>query len=232
MARIHLPAFCRPTAFREFEAALPTIGHPMGLFRAAWAVSRHDLPDAELAVGEAAVESLASAVMQRVRSRQPQALLAHLHDVLFEVAGFRGNTKDYYAAANSYLPTVLATRQGLPITLVLIYRTVAAQTGLCVHGVNAPGHFLAEVETGEGDGASSMFVDPFEGGRVLNLEEALDRIAVATNHEISPEPSMLVRATPRQWLARILHNLQAVYAAGGRQQDVFAMQELEQRLKD
>ena len=42
--------------------------------------------------------------------------------------------------------------------------------------------------------------------------------------------SVLQRATPRQWLARMLHNLQAALAAAGCERDLFAMQELEQLL--
>lgn len=223
------PAYCRGLAFREFARALPEAHTPDGLFRAAWAIALHDMPDAQLATGQRAVEQLADAVCKRVRSNSTEALLAHLHDVLFDVAGFDGNIEDYYAAGNSYLPEVLETRRGLPITLALIYRTVAARIGLTVHGINAPGHFLAEVETGRGP-RGMMYIDPFSSGRVLTLDEALERVAEATRREIEPTPAMLARATPRQWLARMLHNLQAIYGATGRERDVFAMQELEQLL--
>ena len=227
---IPVPAYCHSIAYRAFAGALPHAGSPTGLFRAAWAISLHSMPDANLAAGEATVNGLADAVKQRVQSQSVDARLAHLHDVLFDVAGFRGNTEDYYAAGNSHLPEVLRTRRGLPISLALVYRTVAAKVGLTVHGVNAPGHFLAEVETPGPQRAQSMFVDPFAGGRLLTSAEALERIAEATRREIEPTPKMLVRATARQWLVRMLHNLQAIFAASSRERDVFAMQELEQLL--
>jgi regulator of sirC expression with transglutaminase-like and TPR domain len=143
---------------------------------------------------------------------------------MFDVLGFRGNTEDYYNAANSYLPEVLRTRRGLPITLALVYRRVAAGLGLVVHGVNSPGHFLAEVEF-EGSG-KSMYVDPFFGGGLLNEKEVYERVSQATGQAVDPASEHLARATPRQWLARMLHNLQAVFAASGRERDVYAMQEL------
>jgi regulator of sirC expression with transglutaminase-like and TPR domain len=219
------PAYCRPAAYRAFAAALPAADTPSGLFRAAWAISQHDLPDADLASGEAVIANLVAAVRRRVRSRSPQALIAHLHDVLFDVLGFRGNVEDYYQPANSYIPEVLRTRRGLPITLTLVYRRVAAGLDLEVHGVNAPGHFLAEIQA-EGE-ASSMYVDPFFGGNLLTEEEVFQRISQATGHDIEPSPEHLRRATPEQWLMRMLHNLQAVYAAASRERDVFAMQELQ-----
>lgn len=223
-----ISAYCRPLAFRAFAESLPAIDSAKGLFRAAWAIALHELPEASLAEGEASIERLATAVRHGARSGTADALLAHLHDVVFDVAGFGGNREDYYKPTNSYLPEVLRTRRGLPITLVLVYRRVAAEVGLTVHGVNAPGHFLAEVEVD--DGRRSMYVDPFYGGAALDRPEAVARIAEATGQAVDPTMDLLARATPRQWLARMLHNLQATLAAAGRDRDVFAMQELEQLL--
>ena len=220
------PAYCRPAAYRSFGDQLRQLESPWALFRAAWAIARHERPDADQAAGEAAVANLAEAVRRRVRSDSQEALLAHLHDVMFDVIGFRGNTEDYYSPANSYLPDVLRTRRGLPITLTLVYRQVAGGLGLKVHGINAPGHFLAEVELTKGQ-SSAMYVDPFFGGGLLTEAEVFERIGNATGQAIDPLPEHLSRASPRQWLARMLHNLQAVFATAGRERDVYAMQELE-----
>jgi regulator of sirC expression with transglutaminase-like and TPR domain len=222
------PAYCRPAAYRAFAESLPQIASADGLFRAAWAIAQHDLPESNLAAGETVIANLVAAVRRRVRSTAQEALLAHLHDVLFEVIGFRGNREDYYNPSNSYLPEVLRSRRGLPITLTLIYRSVATGLGLAVHGVNAPGHFLAEIEIDEVGGWRRAYVDPFYGGDLLNEAEVLARIADATGHEVSRSPDLLARATPEQWLTRMLRNLQAALAASGRERDMFAMQELEQ----
>lgn len=221
------PAYCRAVAYRAFAAELRQIDNAAGLFRAAWAISMHELPDADVENGETVVDNLICAVKRRIRSRSEEALLAHLHDVLFDLLEFRGNSDDYYNPANSYLPVVLQTRRGLPITLTLVYRCVAAGVGLTVHGVNAPGHFIAEVETSGRDSGTPMYVDPFFGGGLLSREEVFERVSQATGSEIKPGPESLSRATPRQWLARMLHNLQAVFAAAHRERDVYAMQEME-----
>ena len=224
------PAYCRAVAYRAFARAVPLAETAEGLFRAAWAISQHELPDADLAAGEEAVEGIAYAVRRRVRSESPEALLAHLHDLMFDELGFRGNVEQYYLAANSYLPEVLRTRRGLPITLTLLYRRVAASLGLVVHGVNAPGHFLAMVEIDGPARRESMYVDPFFGGGLLSEAEVFARIAQATSRAVDPSARHLVRAAPRHWLARMLHNLQAVFAAAGRERDLYAMQELQELL--
>jgi regulator of sirC expression with transglutaminase-like and TPR domain len=125
---------------------------------------------------------------------------------------------------------VLRTRRGLPITLTLLYRRVAHGIGLTVHGVNAPGHFLAELELVEGGVPTTSYVDPFNGGDLLNEGEALARIAETTGREPA-SAEVLQRATPEQWLARMLRNLQAALAASGCERDMYAMQELEQLLE-
>jgi regulator of sirC expression with transglutaminase-like and TPR domain len=230
------PAYCRPAAYAAFAEQLPHVETTTGLFRAAFAIAQHDRPTANVAQAEVAVRQLVDTVGRRVHTPNADAKLAHLHDVLFDVIGFRGNVEDYYDPANSYLPDVLRTRRGLPITLVLVYKCVAEGVGLTVNGINSPGHFLAAVEcsdagTSQNHSNSLMYVDPFYGGGLLTEEDVYQRIVEATGRAIPPTPEWLSRATGKQWLARMLANLQAVFASTGRERDLLAMQELESLLE-
>ena len=229
------PAYCRPTAYAAFARELAHIETARGLFRAAWAIAQHERPTADVLHGEQVIRQLADSVRRRVHSDNPQAKLAHLHDVLFDVVGLRGNTEDYYNPANSYLPDVLQTRRGLPITLTLVYKCVAEGVGLSVRGINAPGHFLAAVRSagsGQSGGGSSawMYVDPFYGGESLDGDDVCRRIAETTGLVAADPAQWLTPATHRQWLSRMLNNLQAVFAHTGRERDLYAMQELQDLL--
>ncbi len=229
---LSIPAYCRPRAYAAFVEQLPHVETTRGLFRAAFAIAQHDRPTADVGQAEATIASLAETVTHRVHSQNVQAKLAHLHDLLFDVVGLRGNVEDYYNPSNSYLPDVLRTRRGLPIALVLVYKCVAEGVGLRVHGINSPGHFLAAVETCEVNGSSPeknawMYVDPFYGGNLLTEPQVFERIAATTGREVHPSPRCLARATGRQWLARMLANLQAAFASLGRERDLYAMQELQ-----
>lgn len=226
------PAYCRPKAFEALAREMPQIDSTIGLVRAACAVAAHEKDT--LAVDETVdrLDAIVATVRSRTHSQTGNALLAHLHDVLFDVLEYRGNTTDYYSPSNSYLPSVVNIRRGIPITLALIYKYVGAQLGLSVHGVNAPGHFMVAVETTEGNLRSIMFVDPFYHGTMLTLPEAFGRIAQAVGKEIHPDPSLLAPATHRAWLSRILTNLQAVFARSGREKDLYAMQELQFLVED
>ena len=229
---LSIPAYCRPQAYAAFAQQLAYVETTRGLFRAAFAIAEHDRPAADVRQAEAIVASLTETVARRVHSQNPQAKLAHLHDVLFDVIGLRGNVEDYYNPSNSYVPDVLRTRRGLPITLVLVYKCVAEGVGLRVHGINSPGHFLAAVEADDPNRSPTskhpwMYVDPFYGGDLLDEQQVYDRIAATTGRESRPSAHYLARATGRQWLARMLANLQAAFASLGRERDLFAMQELQ-----
>jgi regulator of sirC expression with transglutaminase-like and TPR domain len=229
-----MPAYCHPSAFAEFAAEIPRLDMTSGLFRAAFAIARHEKSAADVRQGESIIAELAETVRRRVRSDSVQAKLAHLHDVMFDVVGFVGNVEDYYNPANSYLPEVLRTRRGLPITLVLIYKCVAEGVGLKVHGINSPGHFLAAVECPELGVATVpakwMYVDPFYGGELLDRDDVCRRVAETTGAVAADSSQWLKPATHRQWLSRMLNNLQAVFAHAGRERDLYAMQELQSLL--
>src|SRR6476660_8446250 len=187
MAPMKLPVCCSPGAFELLGKAAASIESPDALLNGAVAIAMHQMDEVDAASVDAQLQGYADTVRARVRGRQPQALLAHLHAVLFEEEGFRGNTEDYYHPANSYVPAVLETKRGLPITLSLIYKVVADRLGLRAWGVGLPGHFLVAVDADDVVRAPAakgkhkngghepavrepMLVDPFAAGRILTSE--------------------------------------------------------------
>jgi regulator of sirC expression with transglutaminase-like and TPR domain len=230
-----MTAYCRPAAYDAFATEMPRVDSTVGLFRAAFAIAQHEHPDADVDRAEATIAELADTVARRVHSPHIDAKLAHLHDVLFDVVGFVGNVDDYYNPANSYLPEVLRTHRGLPITLVLVYKCVAERIGLEVRGINSPGHFLAAVRSGSAERANAtesawMYIDPFYGGQVLYHDDVCRRITATTGRELFDPSLWLEPASHRQWLTRMLNNLQATFAQAGRERDLYAMLELNELL--
>jgi regulator of sirC expression with transglutaminase-like and TPR domain len=216
------PGYSRPNAYRLFRAQMPRIETLDGLLMAAIAVSMHEMSDVRPDQVDERISAYARQVRSRVRGDSQQALLAHLHDVLFDEEGFIGNSDNYYQPYNSYLPAVLDSRRGLPITLALVYKGVAERAGLKVAGINAPLHFLAGVEMGN----DVMLVDPFFSGRVLSKDEAFERIEQAAGRTVARVDQMLPKATHRQWIIRVLQNLMNIFQHEGREEDYRAMVEL------
>ena len=131
---------------------------------------------------------------------------------------------------------MLRTHRGLPITLALIYKCVAEGVGLTVRGINSPGHFLAAVQCPEpaaheiGKRSAGCTSTRSTAANCSTEEDVCRRIAEATGRDDPPSPDWLAPATHRQWLARMLNNLQAVFAHTGRERDLYAMQELQELL--
>jgi regulator of sirC expression with transglutaminase-like and TPR domain len=219
---------CHPQAYQLFAEQIPGLGssNPC-LVKAAVAIAMHELEHADADQVLASLDALASRARGRLRSTHVEAVLAHLHEVLFEEEGFSGNTDDCFHPNNSYLPVVLETHRGIPITLTLIYKVVAEQLGLQVDGINAPGHFLARVRLETG----SLLIDPFYGGRILTAEEAVGRVQEVTGWVVPAGGQYLPKATHRQWLARMLTNLQNIFVTRGRTEAAAAMGELKALLE-
>jgi regulator of sirC expression with transglutaminase-like and TPR domain len=216
------PRHCRASAFDLFAAQMPSIDTRDGLLRAAVAIAKHALPGADPDAVDAELQHFADRIRRRVHSGDHDALLAHAHAVLFDDEGFCGNTADYFDPNNSYLPQVLATRRGIPITLALVYVDVLQRLGLAAHGVNSPGHFLARVEVQ----GREVFVDPFSGGRAHTTSEAVAWLHKTIGARVDADTALSI-ATHHHWLHRMLRNLEGVFARAGRDDDHAAMVELQ-----
>ena len=218
-----LPMCCSPEAFKLLASQIPTINSPDALLQSACAVAMHQYPEVDPGQVDATLQKYADTVRARVRGSQPQALLAHMHELLFDEEKYTGNTTDYYNPSNSYLPTVLETKLGLPITMSMIYKMVAQRLGFRSWGVGLPGHFLAGIEV-EG---SRMLIDPFAAGRVMTPQEAHGRMQEIFGPEIEWSEELLQPASNRHWLTRMLQNLLNIFGSAGQYHDVAAMLEME-----
>lgn len=149
------------------------------------------------------IDRLADAIQLPTNATREHQLEIISH-YLFDEIGFCGNQRDYYDPANSFLNDVLDLKQGIPITLSVIYMAVAARLDIPMYGVGLPGHFVISAD-------DSIFVDPFDGGRLLTREECI-RIGRGylpsempfSSAFLEPQPSKLI-------LLRILNNLRQIY---------------------
>jgi len=219
----HLPICASSDAYRLLQSQLDVINSPDALLQGAIAVAMHQMPSIDPGNVDATIQKYVDVIRARVRGSQPQALWAHMHDYLFEELKFSGNTLDYYNTANSYLPAVLETKMGLPITLSLVYKVVAERLGFRCWGVGLPGHFLVGIEV---DGAR-MLIDPFAAGRIITPEEAKGRMEEIFGEEAEWSEDLLRPASNRHWLTRMLQNLLNNFGSSGAYQDVAAMLEME-----
>jgi len=220
------PLCCSSPAFKLLASQLDSLNSSKALLQGAVAISRHQLDGISVRDVDRRIKALADTVRSRVHGPQQQALLAHLHDVLFDEEGFAGNVEDYYNPMNSYLPAVLDNKRGMPITLCLLYKLVADRLGLETWGIGLPGHFLIGLDAGN----SLMLVDCFAGGRILTKDEAHEQLILQYGPEVEWSDEILRPVTNRQWLTRMLQNLLNIFGSEDRYADVGAMLEMEMLL--
>ena len=176
------------------------------LLRGALWIARLDNPELEVDTYVAEVDRMVAAIRKSLAvDSSEQQRLAGLDTYLFEQHGFHGSRTDYYNAANSHLDRVVDDREGLPITLSVLYLALAARLDISMVGVGLPGHFVVRYEPREGE---SELIDVFDRGKRLTVEEAERTVLVTTGRRL--REAHLAAASHRDILLRMLTNLLGV----------------------
>src|SRR5439155_26701104 len=92
------------------------------LFHAALLVSKLDNPDLEIDSYRRQLDDMARELREKFPSKAQSAeRLGALKEYLFSENGFHGSRSDYYNRANSYINEVIDDREGIPITLSVLF---------------------------------------------------------------------------------------------------------------
>jgi regulator of sirC expression with transglutaminase-like and TPR domain len=196
----------------DLEIALAS--EPVDLAELALTIARLESPRFDAAVtrrelqrlGDAARLALDTLGAAPVRSR-----IRAVNRVLFGPDGFHGDRATYDDIRNSLLHVVMERRLGIPITLAVVYISVARRAGLDVFGVSFPGHFLLRVPSDPGsEDDRPIILDPFDRGRELTREELSLRLSEQVEDETWSD-NWLAPCTSRQVAVRMLNNMKRLY---------------------
>lgn len=165
--------------------------------------------------------------LDRLASESPGGAFEDWHRHLFVTCAFAGNGNDYHDVRNSFLPDVLQRRLGIPISLAIVGIAVAERLGLAMWGVGMPGHFLLGYAPNAPGGvtlaglsgrkvfhdpAETIFIDPFNGGELLDLSGVEGRYRSTFGEDKQLDYAMLAPTPDDTILVRMLANLKANYA--------------------
>ncbi len=155
-----------------------------------------------------------------------EALLSFVHGKHH----FRGNPDEYYQIENSLLDSVLEKRQGIPISLALIYLTVGNSTNLSVYGISFPGHFLIgvrlppestpeaktlhEAGTAQADPSSDKLIDPFTA-RIVSRSQCFKLLDQLYQGQVRHDENYFAPAGNDTILLRLIENVKAIYLKQG-----------------
>lgn len=151
---------------------------------------------------------------------------ALLVDELAGQRGFTGNHDDYYDPDNALLTRVLDRRQGLPITLSVLYVSIARRVGMPAWGIALPGHYYVGIGTRD----RPVVLDPFANGRIVDRDELAERIRTATAGRVEFTRAHLRAANAATTVRRILNNLTRDYTNRGQLSEALRAVEVKQVL--
>jgi regulator of sirC expression with transglutaminase-like and TPR domain len=165
-------------------------------------------PSLDISLQLSRLDELAVSARSVINPRRPVAVQAELlADHLFQTEGFAGNSADYGNPDNSFLNAVLDRRLGIPISLSVLYVTVALRLGIPARGVGLPGHFIVAV----GDEAQDLHFDPFHRGGRLSYVDCQRLVQQTTGYQGPFRPEWLRPLPSPAILIRMLNNLRASY---------------------
>lgn len=179
----------------------PADGEP-DLLHAALLIAALDNDELDVAFYRRAVDDLAAEFRASLPAEITAAdKLAAFHRFVFEEQGFHGSRTNYYTASNSYLNEVIDDREGLPITLSLLYVELARRAGFEADGIGLPGHFIAQVTLPE---TEPQLIDVFDRGRTMTREEAMAQVL---SRGLEWDDEYLRPQTAPEIITRMLRNL-------------------------
>ena len=111
--------------------------------RIALEIARDAYPELDIGSYVSKVDELAERIRARCGGQsKPRKILGQINWWLFVEEGFEGNRENYFDPRNSYLNEVIDRKTGIPISLSVLYWSLADRLGLPLEGVNLPAHFM------------------------------------------------------------------------------------------
>ena len=167
-----------------------------------------EYPDLNIDEELQSLDSLASVAKTRInQDSDPISQINALSEYLFDEVGFQGNYEDYYDPRNSFLNEVLNRRQGIPITLSLLYIEVGKRLGILLEGVGMPGHFLVRMKNDH----AGLYIDPFHRGILLSQEECAKMLEAIAGQSIIWDQNYLTPVNNIELISRLIRNVHAIY---------------------
>lgn len=214
-ADLHLLA-----VLQDFEKLAGPDVDKIDLLRAALTIARLDEEDLDVEAYVKEVERMSGEINEKLPEEATESQkLARLGEYLFRDNGFHGSRTDYYHRANSYLSRVIDDREGIPITLSVLYLELGSRLGLTIEGVGLPGHFVVRHVPAEGP---PQLIDVFEAAAPLTHEAAEKKVLEMTGEGAREEHFAAIGS--RQILLRMLQNLLGIAQRGASGPDREAIQ--------
>ncbi|MBD1398411.1 hypothetical protein H9Q13_14665 [Pontibacter sp. JH31] len=176
-------------------------GGGLDLIEGMWLVNTYLYPDVELATLTKGIEQLYfDAWTQMKENMHPYDQVKALNNVLFREKRFSANTKNFHSPSNSMMHLALETKRGNPLTLCVIYLTIAQKLDMPVYGVNLPNLFILTYKKGD----VQFYINVYNKGLMLSKTD-IDNYILQLN--LNPVDIFYEPCSNLEIIKRALRNL-------------------------
>lgn len=180
-------------------------------------ISRLQYPDIKEDLIRAQIDKIKKDIWLEINNdTTPLEKVRVINHVLFDIYKFRGNKSDFHAVQNSMINTMLESGMGSPLSLGMLYITIAREMNIPIYGVNLPDHFvLAYTNESIEDRLAFMdekevlfYINPFSKGDVFSKKEVEQFLLEI---KIKPDDSFYKPCSNIDIILRLLNNLYFSY---------------------
>lgn len=164
------------------------------ILEGAYYLSLYQYPDSEFDEIESAIEKIKKDIWlefnENLTALEKVKILNH---IIFDIHGFTSNLSNFFAPQNQFINQVIETKKGGPITLAILYSTIAQRLGLPIYTVNLPKNFILayrdrfkETQSQSPQERILFYINPFNKGSILGRRE-IEHFLNQQNIEIKEE---------------------------------------------
>jgi len=153
-----------------------------------------------------------------------------LNYVIFDLHKYTRNTSNFYSPQNSYINQVIESKRGNPISLAIVYMSVAYKLGLPIYGVNLPKNFILAYKDEYRQYNSNdeiddilFYINPYNKGAVLGKRE-IDYFI--QQQKIKTDKSFYIPCSNKDIVIRLISNLILSYEKLGFTDKIERLKEL------
>lgn len=180
------------------------------LFKGAFLIAKHQYPELNYEYYEKVVEEIKKDIWLEINENLTALEKVRIiNHVFFKIYKFSGNAANFYAPQNNYINHVLESKKGNPITLAIIYLTLAKKLNLPIYGVNLPKNFIVAFknefsESEDPQNQILFYINPFNKGAVLGKKE-IDYFI--KQQKLKPQKEYFLPCSNIQIMQRLINNL-------------------------
>ena len=182
------------------------------LFEGALLIAALDHPGRSMERYELHRDRMVSACLAIYEDKEDsaRARLDTLREIISVQEEYRGDWENYDRLDNADLMSVIDRREGLPVTLAIIYISVAKALGWNVQALSFPAHVFLRLEY---DGERLIF-DPFDGAKEMEAHDLREKLKELVGGHAELSAHYYEPMNSREVLIRLQNNIKTRLISG------------------